>query len=73
MLSNSQFASNSQSASNSNSQFFSKVISDVIVSTQARKTQPDKRKRIVGNAGQCLTNQEAIDIMEEQEQIKIVR
>ena len=50
--------------------FFSKVISDVIVSTQARKTKPDKRKRIVGNAGQCLTNQEAIDIMEEQEQIK---
>jgi len=40
----------------SNSQFFSKVISDVIASTQARKTKPDKRKRIVGNAGQCLTN-----------------
>jgi len=31
--------------------FFSKVISDVIVSTQARKTKPDERKRIVGNAG----------------------
>ena len=51
-------------------QFFSKVISNVIVSTQARRTKPDKRKRIVGNAGQCLTNQEAIDIMEEQEQSK---
>ncbi len=68
--SNSELASNSQFASNSNSQFFSKVLGDVIVSTQARKTKPDKRKRIVGNAGQCLTNQEAIDIMEEQEQIK---
>ena len=45
----------------SNSLFFSKEISDV----QALK--PDKRKRIVS---QCLTNQEAIDIMEEQEQSK---
>jgi hypothetical protein len=42
----------------------------VIASTQARKTKPDKRKRIVDNVGQCLTNQEAIDIMEEQERIK---
>ena len=41
---------------------------DVIVSTQARK--PHKRKMIVGHAGPCVTNQEAIDIMEEQEQIK---
>jgi len=49
---------------------FSKVIGDVIVGTQARKTKPDKRKRVVGNAGQCLTNQEAIDIMEEQEKSK---
>ncbi len=50
---------------------FFKSKSDVIVSTQARKTKPDKRKRIVGNAGQCLTNQEAMeDIMEEQEQSK---
>jgi len=65
-----KFTTNSQFASNSNSQFFSKVISDVIVSTQVRKTKPDKRKRIVGNAGQCLTNKEAIDIMERQEQIK---
>ena len=31
------------------------------------------RKRIVGNAGQCLTNQEAIDIMEEQERIKRIK
>ncbi len=50
--------------------FFSKEISDVIASTQARKTKPDKRKRIVGNAGQCLTNQEALDIVEEQEKSK---
>ena len=48
------------------SEVIEKVICDVIVSTQARKTQPDKRKRIVGNAGQCLIYQEAIDIMEEQ-------
>ena len=34
------------------------------------KEKPDKRKRIVGNAGQFLTNQEAKNIMEEQEQIK---
>jgi hypothetical protein len=52
------------------SEVIEKVISDVIVSTRARKTQPDKRKGIVGNAGQCLTHQEAVDIMEEQEQIK---
>jgi hypothetical protein len=38
--------------------------------SEARKTKPVKRKRIAGNAGQCLTNQEAIDIMEEQEQSK---